>query len=283
MPLALVLSSFVSASRVGGGGQQHVFQTWKIDPCLVPTVVFGRHPGKGAPGGVAVAPDAFRSALAAVEAEGLGPLADAVLTGYFAVPDQVSAAAETIDRVRSRPRAGYGDRLHVVVDPIMGDADAGLYVGEGVADAIARDLLPRADWITPNAWELGRLAGRPVRTAEEAVAAARSVGRPALITSVPVDQGLIGVVLVEADRARLFVHALYDGVPKGTGDLVAAVFTAELVQGADASAAAEAAVRAAAACAKASHDWRATELPIVDLGDRLSRPAALVRIERRDL
>jgi pyridoxal/pyridoxine/pyridoxamine kinase len=51
MPLALILSSYVAASRVGGGGQQYALAAFGIDPVLVPTVVFGRHPGKGAPGG----------------------------------------------------------------------------------------------------------------------------------------------------------------------------------------------------------------------------------------
>lgn len=283
MPMALILSSFVSASRVGGGGQQHVFQTWKIDPCLVPTVVFGRHPGKGAPGGAVVSDAAFRSALEGVEAEGIGSLADAVVAGYFASADQVAAAADVIDRARTVEQRGYGDRLHVVVDPIMGDAESGLYIREAVADAIRADLVPRADWITPNVWELQRLSGMPTNTPEVVAAAARGLGKPALVTSVPAGEGRIGVVLAQADRATLFTHALYPGVPKGTGDLVTAVFTAELIQGASPAFAAEAAVRAAAACAKASHDWRAPELPIVDLGNRLSRPAAPARIERRDL
>jgi pyridoxine kinase len=283
MPLALILSSFVSASRVGGGGQQHVFQIWKIDPCLVPTVVFGRRPGKGATGGAAVAPDAFRSALAAVEAEGLSALADAVVTGYFAHPDQVRATAEAIDRARAAPRRGYGERLRVVVDPIMGDAETGLYVREDVAAALAAELLPRADWITPNVWELARLSGRPVETAEEAVEAARALGKPALVTSVPAADGRIGILRVEATTAALCTHALYGDVPKGTGDLVTAVFTAELIQGGSSAFAAESAARAAAACAEAAHRWKAPELPIVDMGARLSRPAALARIERRDL
>lgn len=283
MPLCLILSSFVSASRVGGGGQQHVLQTWRIDPCLVPTVVFGRHPGHGAPGGAAVAPEAFRSALAAVEAQGLFPLADAIVTGYFASADQVRAAAAAIDRAGSQGRTGYSDRLSVVVDPVLGDAEAGLYVAEETAEAVAAELLPRADWITPNVWELARLSGRSVASAEDAVAAARSLGQPALVTSVPAGVGLIGIVLVEAETATLWTHPLYPGVPKGTGDLVTAVFTAELIQGASPDFAAESAARAAAACARASRDWNASELPIVDLGERLSRPAAQARIERRDL
>ena len=51
MPLALILSSLVAASRVGGGVSERVLNAAKIDTMLVPTVLFGRHPGWGAPGG----------------------------------------------------------------------------------------------------------------------------------------------------------------------------------------------------------------------------------------
>lgn len=284
MPLAIVLSSFVSASRVGGGGQQHAFASWRIDPCLIPTVVFGRHPGKGAPGGEALAPPVFRALLAAVEAEGLFGKADAVLPGYFAHPDQVSAAAETIDRVRAAPREGaFSPAPVVVVDPILGDEGAGLYVAETVAEAVARELVPRADWITPNLWELRRLSGRPVSDAASALEAARALGRPALVTSVPAGPGRVGLLLAQEDRAVLFAHDLWPDVPHGTGDLVAAVFAAELVHGAAPETAAEIAARTAAWTAKAAFHWKAGELPLVALGDRLSRPDARVPIERIDL
>ena len=41
MPLALILSSFVAGSRIGGAAQQYAFAPFGIDPVLVPTVLFG--------------------------------------------------------------------------------------------------------------------------------------------------------------------------------------------------------------------------------------------------
>ena len=52
MPLALILSSFVAASRIGGAAQQYVLAAHKIDPVLAPTVMFGRTPARGGRGEV---------------------------------------------------------------------------------------------------------------------------------------------------------------------------------------------------------------------------------------
>ena len=52
MPLALILSSFVAASRIGGAAQQYVLAAHKIDPVLAPTVMFGRTPARGGKGEV---------------------------------------------------------------------------------------------------------------------------------------------------------------------------------------------------------------------------------------
>ena len=53
MPLALILSSHVAGSRVGGSAQAAALVQFKVDSFVVPTVLYGRHPGWGAPGGAA--------------------------------------------------------------------------------------------------------------------------------------------------------------------------------------------------------------------------------------
>ena len=81
MPVALILSSYVAASRVGGMAQALALAALGIEPVVVPTVLFGRHPGRGAPGGGAVAIETFDDLLAGVEADGVFARADLVITG----------------------------------------------------------------------------------------------------------------------------------------------------------------------------------------------------------
>ncbi|MCR5873823.1 PfkB family carbohydrate kinase [Phenylobacterium sp. J426] len=280
MPLALVLSSFVAASRIGGGAQQYVLAAHKIDPVLAPTVMFGRSPAKGAQGEV-TSPEVLARMLADIEADAVFGLVDLVVTGHFSLPEQVEIAAGVLERVRAANREGaYADRPVVVVDPVMGDLPKGLYVRPEVAEVLARRLVPVADWITPNVWELSHLTGRPVRDAAEAVAAARALGKGALVTSVPMAQDEIGLLFVTPETAVLFSHQKVERMPNGTGDLVAASFGAGLVEGLAPEAAAHRAARAAAETVEATLAWRAQELPIVALADRLVSPRAEVRIQR---
>ncbi|MFC6489437.1 bifunctional hydroxymethylpyrimidine kinase/phosphomethylpyrimidine kinase [Nitratireductor sp. GCM10026969] len=70
---------------------------------------------------------------------------NAILTGYIASADTATAAAAFIDRC--------GNSVVVMCDPAMGDIDYGLYVEEHTADALARELVPQADILTPNLFE----------------------------------------------------------------------------------------------------------------------------------
>jgi pyridoxine kinase len=280
VPLALIMSSFVSASRIGGAAQQYVLAAHKIDPVLAPTVMFGRSPAKGGEGEV-TPPDIFRRMLGDIEADALFGLVDLVITGHFSLPEQVEIAAGVLERVRQAERDGaFSGKPVVVVDPIMGDAPRGLYVKPEVAAAVAERLVPLADWITPNVWELGHLASRDLRSLDDIVDAVRATGRKALVSSAPAGPDEIGLLYVDESRATLFAHPRLDQAPNGTGDLVTASFGAGLVEGLDPLAAAERAARAAAETVKAGHAWNAPELPIVALGQRLVRPTAEVRIER---
>ena len=275
MALALILSSFVAASRIGGAAQQYVLAAHGIDPVLAPTVMFGRNPALGSQGQV-TAPDVFARMLGDIEADAIFGMVDLVITGHFSLPEQVEIAAGVLERVReasSRPPV-------MVVDPILGDAPGGLYVRPDVAKAVIARLVPLADWLTPNLWELGHLAGEEITTAAGAVAAARRLGKPAVITSAPAGEGEIGVLYVDAHDATLFAHPRLPRGPKGPGDLVTASFGAGLVEGLTPLAAAERAARAASQAVQAAQDWRQPELPIIALGSQLVRPTAALRIER---
>ena len=231
MAEALILSSYVAASRVGGQAQVLALAGLGVEASLIPTVLFGRHPGLGPPGGSSVTPELFADLAGGVEASGLLQRIKLVITGYFAHPAQVETAARLIDAAR----AAQPD-LIVVVDPVLGDEGKGLYVRAEVAEAVVRLLPSRADLLTPNLWELGYLSGRGVATTEEAVFAARSLlprlrGPRLIVTSAPSPRDRIAILNITQDSVWSAAHGREGFAPNGTGDLFTALIGAALLDG----------------------------------------------------
>lgn len=280
MPLALILSSHVAGSQVGATAQAAALAPFGIDAMVVPTVLFGRHPGWGAPGGAATPIEIFEGMLQGIEANGLFGLVDVVITGYFATAAQVRAAARTIDAVRAAPRKGaFAPAPTVIVDPTMGDEGKGLYVPAATAEAIVAELIPRADLVACNAWELQWLTQADARDPMAAADAARGLGKTVLVSSV-VRGDEIGAVLASGSEAWLALHARADRAPNGTGDLLTALYAAALVEGQTPSHGLARAVGGVAETVAAAKLWNAPELPIVALGARIKQTSPSVRIER---
>jgi pyridoxine kinase len=274
MPLVLVISSYVAASRVGGAIAPLVLGPMGIDPVLVPASLFGRHPGRGPPGGTAVDVDVMAKMLEGVEADGLYPKFEAVITGHFSAPKQVALAAEAVDRIRASER----ERPPlVIVDPIMGDEAPGLYIRPSVAEALMRDLVPRADIVAPNLWEFARLTGADIASLsspERVAAAARAAGGRWLVSSVPSSEG-IGAVWSDSGEAWSAETAVVAGsVPNGTGDLLTLRFTGGLVSGLAPQEALAKAVGATHAMVARSVEGGERELPLAAGWRMLADPPA---------
>ena len=283
MPLALIISSHVAGSRVGASAQAAALVQFRIDSMIVPTVLYGRHPGWGIPGGAPAPIEVVEGMLDGIEANGLFGQTDMVITGYFASAAQVRAAARTIDAVRAAPReavAGAAPRKPtVIIDPTMGDAGKGLYVPAEVAEAIASDLIPRADVVACNAWELQRLTGTDSRDPHAAVRAGRLLNKPTLVSSVHRGNE-IGVVYVDRKEAWLAAHAKAERSPSGTGDLLTALYAASILEGQTISYGLARAVGGVAETVTAANIWNAPELPIVAMAARIKQTSPTVRIER---
>ena len=150
----------------------------------------------------------MRAMLDAIAANGLLALTDAVISGYFVTPEQVKLAGETIDRVRSAHPF-----VKVVVDPVLGDTGRGFFVPGEVCEAVRDRAGPARG---PGHAQPVR-AGVPGRAAAdgvaEVVAAARGLGRPALVTSAPGGEGEIGVLYVDPATAVLAAHRRLERAP----------------------------------------------------------------------
>ena len=158
-----VVQGYVGNSAIVPGLQSLGFTVWPID-----TVHFSNHPGHGQFRGTVTDPAHLMALLEGLR--DLGVLADcqAVMSGYLGHVETASVVAAAIDMAQAaNPEALY------CCDPVMGD-DGRTYVDQAIVTAITKTLMPRADLITPNHYELGILSGHP-RFHETLVDSARSL------------------------------------------------------------------------------------------------------------
>ncbi|MFO1089045.1 MAG: DUF429 domain-containing protein [Hyphomicrobiales bacterium] len=218
-PPILTISSLVAWGSVGNAIIVPALVAMGIAPRAVPTITLSNHPGLGKPSGQRLGDTEFAALLDTLAAS--AALADCrgVLTGYFASPAQVAAAAATIRRLKqARPGLLY------LCDPVVGD-EAGLYVPDAVATAVRDLLIPLADISTPNRFELAWLTGLDVTDEGTATIAARAMGTAEVVaTSISFDGDRLGLCLVTGADTRSIVWPRLDGVPHGTGDLFAGLY-----------------------------------------------------------
>lgn len=232
MARLLIVSSWVAEGHVGLSAAAPALQALGHHVMQLPTTVLSNHPGWPHVAGGATAPDTLRQMLEALDGNGWLPGVEAVLTGYLPTPGHVALACEIVGRLRRQARPP-----RIVVDPVLGDAPKGLYVPETVAVAVRDHLVPLADILTPNRFELGWLTGAPVATPAGARRAAEALrlhsgAREVLVTSPPAAPGQTGILAVTASGACLYAAPRHDGVPHGVGDVFAALIAAGLPVGA---------------------------------------------------
>jgi len=218
----LSIQSEVVYGHVGQGAARFALQRLGHEVWALPTVLYSNHAGYPHVQGEAIAAGLLTRLLDGLAANGRLAKCDAVLSGYLGNAEQGEVVADAVLRVkRANPRSLY------CLDPVLGD-NGRAYAKPGVAEAIARHLLPLADIVTPNCFELVQLSALPVRNRSDAKIAARRLGRPlVLVTSVPDGAERIGVLAVSGSEAWFVSTPLLQNVPHGAGDLFAALFLAE--------------------------------------------------------
>jgi pyridoxine kinase len=272
MKTILTIQSQVAGARVGNSVAAFAFERLGVKAICLPTTLLGRRPDRAAiaggdPGGGAIPAPALAAMVEALDADGALKHVDVVLSGYLGEHEQAPVILDAVSRAkRANPQAIY------VCDPVMGDFESSRYVSKEIADAITRTLLPSADMITPNAWELGQLTEMPVGDITQTLRAARVLGRPALVTSAPAPTGGVGALFATLRSAWLVETPRAPVNAKGAGDLFTALFIAHRLNGRSSAVALEAAAGATYDVILRTNANGSDDLAIVESQDKLIDP-----------
>ena len=275
-PAIIVISSHVARGGVGLRAAGFALERRGHPVWAVPTVLLPYHPGHGR-ATWHVPPIAVFAAMLEdlAQSRWLGEVG-AVLSGYLGDTAQAGPIAALVAAVKNaNPEALY------CCDPVIGD-EAGLYVAPETATAMRTELLPHADIVTPNRFELSWLADRSVADNAAIIAAATMLARPQVLVSSAhaMLAGGTATLLAGNDAPILAEHRLVDGAPHGPGDLLAALYLAECLAGGDAETALRRATAGAFEMIARSVGRKSDELALAAEQATLSQPNAMVTTRR---
>lgn len=228
----LSIQSHVSYGHVGNSAAVFPLQRLGHEVWPVYTVNFSNHTGYGQWGGSPIPASEVTAIISAMEQRGALAQVDVVLSGYQGGTDIADAILDAVARVKAaNPNATY------TCDPVMGNAKSGCFVNPAIPELLRERVVPKADLVTPNQFELGYLAGMQVQTLEEtlkAVDAVMAMGpRAVLVTSVfrpDAAPGTIEMLAADANGAWLVTTPHLPFKTNGSGDVTAALFTAHYSQ-----------------------------------------------------
>ena len=224
----LSIQSAVAYGHVGNSAAVFPLQRIGVEVLPVYTVNFSNHTGYGEWRGPMISPDDVREVLQGIEERGVLPQIDVVLSGYQGGEGIADVILETVQRVKAaNPAAVYS------CDPVMGNAKSGCFVAPAIPVLLRDRVVPAADIITPNQFELGFLTGTEPDTLESTLASVelvRATGpRTVLVTSVERpdrEDGTIEMLAVDDTGAWLVQTPHIPMKANGSGDVTAALFTA---------------------------------------------------------
>lgn len=240
----LSIQSSVAYGHAGNSAATFPLQRLGHEVWPVLTVHFSNHTGYGSWRGQVFDPAMVADVVEGIAERGMLGLADAVLTGYQGSTGVAQVVLDAVARVRAlNPAAVY------CCDPVMGDVGRGMFVLPGIPELIREQVVPAADIVTPNEYELAYLAGSggdpetavpaDVSSMDRLLAAVdrvRAMGpSTVLVTSVGsvaagADSRRIGMVAVDASGAYQVWTPLLPVTVSGAGDVTAALFLVHLAE-----------------------------------------------------
>ncbi|GEC75789.1 MULTISPECIES: pyridoxal kinase PdxY [Microbacterium] len=270
----LSIQSAVAYGHVGNSAAVFPLQRIGVEVLPVYTVTFSNHTGYGAWRGPLIAPDDVREVITGIEERGVFDRIDAVLSGYQGGEGIGDVIIDAVARVKAaNPNAVYA------CDPVMGNAKSGCFVAPAIPVLLRERVVPVADIITPNQFELGFLTDTEPDTLESTLASvdlARAMGpRTVLVTSVERpdrEEGTIEMLAADDEGAWVVQTPHLPMKANGSGDVTAALFTAHYVETGSAKIALERTASSVYDLLKATLESGERELQLVEAQEFYAHP-----------
>jgi pyridoxine kinase len=232
MSTVLSIQSSVAYGHVGNSAVSFTLMRMGVETYPVFTVHYSNSTRYGEVAGPNLTAADVADVIAGVDRRGALGGVDAVLSGFLGTPDMANTVIEAAQLVKQRnPKAVY------CCDPVMGDVGRGMYVGAGIPEHFRDVVVPHADIVTPNQYELDFLVGRESKTTAEVLESADILmergPKTVLVTSAIVDDApanTVSMIAVTADEAWQVTTPLLDQAFTGSGDVTTAVFLAKLLE-----------------------------------------------------
>ena len=278
----LSIQSAVAYGHVGNSAAVFPLQRIGVEVLPVYTVNFSNHTGYGAWRGPMISPDDVRDVIAGIEDRGAFEHIDVVLSGYQGGEGIADVILDAVARVKAaNPSAIYA------CDPVMGNAKSGCFVAPAIPVLLRDRVVPAADIITPNQFELGFLTETEPHDLESTLAsadAARAMGpRTVLVTSVERPDrpnGTIEMLAVTDDGAWIVQTPHIPMKANGSGDVTAALFTAHLRRTGDAADALARTTSSVFDLLTRTHASGARELQLIESQDAYAQPRMQFDVQR---
>jgi pyridoxine kinase len=290
MQQILSVQSWVSFGHVGNAAAIFPLQRLGFEVWAIHTVQFSNHTGYGKWTGTVFPPEHLKELVQGMDEQGVLTQCDAVLSGYMGSSSTAQVILDALYKVRN----GNKNTLYCC-DPVMGDINDGIFVHPDIPEVFKTQVIPQADIITPNHFELELLTGKKVKTLKdtlEAVQLLRSSIRQegpriVLLTSLlrqdaPANSietlvyGDSGAWLVRTPRIPL------EPSRNGTGDAIAALFLGHYLLSKDIALSLETSVSALYSMLLLTHERNTREIQLVAAQDSFVNPTLRFKVEKID-
>lgn len=240
IPKVLSMQSHVVYGYAGNKAAVFPMQRLGIEVSPIYTVQLSNHTQYDSFKGSFFSAEDIQSIIDGMITNGFLEKQDAILSGYIGNVDVAKVIANTVILLKEKNKSSL-----YCCDPVFGDKydedETGhIFASNDHPNIFLKYLLPLADIITPNLFELSILSGVEIKNHDDIVTACQSLidktknqKQIIIVTSVSFDKNKTGIAIYQNNNFSYMESAKYKVQPKvsGSGDITAAMFLSYLLKG----------------------------------------------------